>query len=99
MDAFHPERVEERRHDALSGDHRVSAEVVGDAEAGEFEDQAPKVPGECRQHSTKVAPAADAGARAVQEQHHRSVVPVIAAVIVVAQSTYRRVDFTKAVLG
>ena len=77
-------------------DHRVTAEVVADPEAGEFQDQAAEVLGERGQYSAEVAPAGDTGAGAVQEQQHRA---GIGAVVVVAQSALRGADFTQVVLG
>ena len=66
------ERVEEGRHRAECGDHRVAAEVVADPETGELQDQAAEVLGERGQHPAEVAPAGDTGPGAVQEQQHRT---------------------------
>jgi hypothetical protein len=79
----------------LSGQHRVTAEVVADAETGEFHNQATEMLGERAEDAAEVPPAGDTGTRAVQEQQGRAL-----ARLVIAQDTRVGRQFTKrAVVG
>ena len=47
---------------ALRGDHRVTAEVIAHAEAGELQNQAAEMLGERAENAAEVAPSGHAGA-------------------------------------
>ncbi len=72
------EGIDEGSHHALGGDHGVAADVVGDTEPREFQDQAPELlgrrwagfPGSCASPSPPWP-------RAVQKQQRRSITGVV----------------------
>ncbi len=95
VNSFHVERVDEPHHRIQRGDHRMAAEIITDAEAGELQNQAAEELGECAQHAAEIPPARHTRTGSVQQQQRRT---VGRAGFVVAQNAGVSGDFAQGAL-
>ena len=72
VDPLQAQFVDEGHHRALRSEHRVTTEVVADAESGELQDETAKALSEGGENTAKIAPPGDPGSRSVQEQQRRA---------------------------
>jgi hypothetical protein len=67
VNGIEAQRVDKCAYGTECGHHRVTAEVVADAETGEFQNQATEMLGERAENAAEIAPPGNTGTGAVQE--------------------------------